>query len=127
MRMNVLDDYENNSSPGIVLSIYSNTLPSILRDSKLVTPRHVLGKLNGMMKRTNQRLKGLQHQAQQPRLATEADVKTGTKTRKRTEDAVADGEKDGYISSARAENGPMSLTSFGKIYSRTSSSRKMHQ
>ena len=39
---------------------------------------------------SNQRLAGLQHQAQQPRFAMEADVKSDTKTRKRTEGAAAD-------------------------------------
>ena len=33
MRSNSLEDYDNNPSPDIVQSIYSNTLLSILRDS----------------------------------------------------------------------------------------------
>ena len=66
-------------------------------------------------KRTNQRLAGLQHQTQQPRHATETDVKTDKKTRKRTEGAAADDENHGGISSARAEDVPTSLTSFGNI------------
>ena len=33
---------------------------------------------------------GLEHEAWQPHLATEEDVEPSTKTRKRTEDAVAD-------------------------------------
>ena len=57
----------------------------------------------------------LQHQAQQPRLATEADVKTEKRTRKRTEGAAADEEKHEDTSSARVEDGPMSLTRFGNI------------
>ena len=64
--------------------------------------------------KTNKRLAGLQHGAHQPRLAMEADVKTD-KTRKRTEDAAADRAKHGDSSSVRAVDGPMSLTSFGKI------------
>ena len=54
-----------------------------------------LGKLTGMMKRTTQRRAGLQHQAQQPRLATEADVRPDTKTRERMEGVAADDEKYG--------------------------------
>ena len=65
-------------------------------------------------KRKNQRLPGLQHGAQQPRLATEADVKTAKKTRKRMEGAAVDDEKHGDISSARTVDCPMSSTSFGK-------------
>ena len=42
-----------------------------------------------------QRLAGLQHQAQQPRFATEADVKPDTKIRERTEGAAAVREKYG--------------------------------
>ena len=38
----------------------------------------------------NQRLAELQHQAQQPCLAAEADVETYMSTRKRTEGAAAD-------------------------------------
>ena len=38
----------------------------------------------------NQRFTGLEHEARQPRLATEADVEADTKTRKRKEDAAAD-------------------------------------
>ena len=63
-----------------------------------------------------QRLAGLQHQAQQPRLTPEAeDVKIDTKTRKRTKGAAADDEKHGDISSARAENDPTSLINLGNI------------
>ena len=39
---------------------------------------------------TNQRHAGLQHQAQQPRLAVKADVLEGKKTRKSTEDFAQD-------------------------------------
>ena len=47
-----------------------------------------LDELTEEMKATNQRLVGLQHEARQPRLATEADVKPVKKTRKRTEDVL---------------------------------------
>ena len=49
------------------------------------------------MKRTNQRLAALQHRAQQPRLASEADVKTDKKTRKCTGGVAADDKKYGGI------------------------------
>ena len=58
----------------------------------------------------NQRLAGLQHQAQQPHLATEADVKTDTKTRERTEGAVEDRVKHEDTSSARVDHDPMRQT-----------------
>ena len=99
MYMNFLEDYDNKSSPGIVPSTYSNTLPSNLRYNNLVTSkpkgkepfkRTCIWNPYWDNKMTNQRLAGLQHQAQQPRLATEADVKTGTNTRKRTKRAAAD-------------------------------------
>ena len=38
MRINSLEDYDNNTSSGIVPSIYSSTLLSILLDSKLIPP-----------------------------------------------------------------------------------------
>ena len=60
-------------------------------------------------------LAGLQHQAQQPRLATEADVKPNTKTRERTEGGEADGENYGDNLSARVDDDPTGLTSFGNI------------
>ena len=41
------------------------------------------------MRVTNQRLAGLQHEARQPRLPTEADVEPDKKTRKRTGGASA--------------------------------------
>ena len=72
-----------------------------------------LEKLTRMMKRTNQRLAGLQRKAQQPRLVAEADVKLDIKTRERVEGAAADDEKYGEISSARVDDDPMRLTSFG--------------
>ena len=65
--------------------------------------------------KASQRLVGLHHEAQHPRLATEADVETDTKTCKRTEGAAADGDKYGDTSCARDEDGPTSMTSFGNI------------
>ena len=78
------------------------------QDKKLV-------EFTGMMRAINHRLADLLHGAQQSRLATEADIVTYKKTRKRTEDAVADQAKSGDSSSARAVEGPTSSTSFGKI------------
>ena len=66
-------------------------------------------------KKKNQSLAELQHQAQQPRLALKVDLKTDKKTRKRTEGAAADNDRHEDISSARAEDGPTSLTSFRNI------------
>ena len=63
-----------------------------------------------MRKKANQHLAGLLHQAQQSRLATEEDVETET-----TEGAEADRAKHGDSSSVRVEDGPTSLTCFGKI------------
>ena len=60
---------------------------------------------------TNQRRAGLQHQAQQPRLAMKADVLEDKKTRKSTEDFAQDGRL-GDISSGRVHD-PMRLTCFG--------------
>ena len=71
-------------------------------------------KLDDMVKETrntNQRRAGLQHQAQQPRLAIKADVLDDKKTRESTEDFAQDGRlRD--ISSDRVHD-PMRLTSFG--------------
>ena len=61
---------------------------------------------------TNQRRAGLQHQAQQPRLAMKADVLEDKKTRESTEDFAQDGRLE-YISSDRVHD-PMRLTSFGE-------------
>ena len=73
-----------------------------------------LNELIGKMKVTKQRLAGLQHQAQQPRLTTEGDVKTDKKTRKRTKGAAADRMKHGDTSSARVDHDPMCQTSFSE-------------
>ena len=74
-----------------------------------------LVKLTEEMGAANQRLAGLQHEARQPRVATEADVKPDTKTRKRTENAAVDRVLNGDSSSARVDDGPTSLISFGMI------------
>ena len=73
-------------------------------------------KLDELMERTRettQRFAGFEHDARQPRLAMEADVKPD---RKRTEDAAADRAKHGNSSSVkRVDAGPTSLISFGMI------------
>ena len=60
-------------------------------------------------------LAGLEHEVQQSCLATEADARIVKKTRKRTEGAAADRVKNGDNSSARLDDDPTSLTSFGNI------------
>ena len=73
-----------------------------------------LSELAGMVRATKKRLVGLEHEARQSRLATEADVESDTKTCKRTEDVEADRAKHGDKSSfARVDHDPMRLTSFG--------------
>ena len=77
-----------------------------------------ISSLTDMLRATNMRLAGLEQDARQPRLATEIDVETDKKTRKRREDAgAADRAKhNGDSSSARRiDDGPTILTSFGKI------------
>ena len=54
-----------------------------------------LDELTKEMRATDRRLAGLEQDARQPRLATEADVATDKKTRKRAEDAAADQTKHG--------------------------------
>ena len=62
----------------------------------------------------NQGLVGLKHEARPLRLAMEADVTPGTKTRERVEDAEADQAKNGNsYSSKRVDAGPTRSTSFG--------------
>ena len=63
------------------------------------------------MRKTSQRLAGLQVQARQPRLAAKTDVKQYKNTCDRKEDVAPD-ERYGDISSVRATD-PMSQTSFG--------------
>ena len=66
--------------------------------------------------KTNQLMVDLQRETRQPHLATEADVELDTKTRKRMEGAAAaDRAKYGESVSARVDDGPTSLTSFGTI------------
>ena len=71
-----------------------------------------------MVRRANQRLVGLEQKFWQPRLATEADVPTDTKTRKRMEDAAAVQAKYGDSCSAkRVQDGQTSLTSLSLLLS----------
>ena len=59
-------------------------------------------------------LVGLEQDARQPRLATEADVPTDTKTLKRAEDAAADQVTHGHNCSAEKVDPDLTcLTSFG--------------
>ena len=53
-----------------------------------------------MLRTTDQRLAGLELDARQPRLATEADIPTGKNTCRRVEDATADQAKHGDSCSA---------------------------
>ena len=71
-----------------------------------------LDDLTEKMRETRQRLAGLEQQTRQPRLATEADVKPDTKTRKRTEDTAADRVIIRDSSSAQVDPVPMCLISF---------------
>ena len=75
-------------------------------------------KLDGCMekaRKTKQRLASLEQNARQLRLATEADVPTYKKTRRRAEDAAADQAKHGDSCSAkRVHAGPTGSTSFGR-------------
>ena len=69
-------------------------------------------------KNTNQRLAGLEDEARQPRLATEAGVETDKQTLKRTEGtAAADRAKHNVdsVSARTVDAGPLRLTNFGKI------------
>ena len=73
-----------------------------------------LDELTKEMRGTRQRLGGLKQNARQPRLATEADVPTNTKTCKRMEDTTADQANHGDSCSAKSvQAGPTSSTSFG--------------
>ena len=79
-----------------------------------------LDELVEKMRKTRQRLVGLEQGAWQPRLATKVDVEPDTKTYKRTEDAAADRAKHIGDSSSvkRVDIDPTSLTSFGMIAER---------
>ena len=75
-----------------------------------------MSELAGMLRATNQRLAGLEHEARRSRLATKADVEPDTKTRKCTEGAsAADRVKNGDSSYARVDDDPTSLTIFGMM------------
>ena len=69
--------------------------------------------LTEKMRETGQRLAGLEQEARQPRLATEADVKSDTKTCKHMEDAATDRVMSGDSSSTQVDADPMCLASFG--------------
>ena len=70
--------------------------------------------LNENTRETNQRFADPEHDARQLRLATEADVPTDKKTRKRAEDAAADQAKHGHSCSAkRIDTGSTSAINFG--------------
>ena len=74
-----------------------------------------LEELTENMRRANQRLASLEQDAQQPRLAMEADVTEDKKTRERTEGAAAvvQAKHGGSCSAKRVQTGPTSSTSFG--------------
>ena len=74
-----------------------------------------MDKLTEEIKATKQRLVGLEQETRQARFAMEANVPSGTKTRKRTEGAAAaDQAMNGYDYSAKTVHaGPTSSTSFG--------------
>ena len=63
-----------------------------------------LGEFTKKMRVINQCLADLQHQAQYPRLATEADIEPEMKTCKRTEGAAADRVNNGNNSSTRVDS-----------------------
>ena len=66
---------------------------------------------------TRERSAGLRQEARQPRLATESDAPTDTKTRKRTEGAAAAEQMiNGDNSSAEVDPDPICLASSGKGY-----------
>ena len=75
-----------------------------------------LDELTEKIRVTNQRLAGMEHEAWQSRLATEADVESDAKIRKRTEGAsTVDRVKNGHGSSAGVDDGLTNLTNFGII------------
>ena len=74
----------------------------------------MMSEITGILRVTNKRSAGLEHEAGQPCHATEADVEPDPKIRKRTEDvSAADRMMNGDSSSARVDHDPMHLTSFG--------------
>ena len=75
-----------------------------------------ISELTGMLRATNKRLAGLEHEARQSRLATEAGVEPDAKTRKCTKGAsAADRAMNVDSSPARVNYGPTRLTIFGMI------------
>ena len=71
-----------------------------------------LDELTEEIRATKQRLVGMKQDARPPRLATEADVLTDTKTRKCVKDVASAQVISGYNSSAQVDIDPMCLTSF---------------
>ena len=75
-----------------------------------------MSEFTGMLRAINQHLAGQEHETRQPSLATEADVKPDTKTRKCAEGAsAADRVMNGESFSAKVDYGPTSLTSVSMI------------
>ena len=74
-----------------------------------------LPEITDILRAENQRSADLEYDARQPRLTTEADVESDTKTRKGTEDAAADRVMNENSSSARRVHtyGQTSSTSLG--------------
>ena len=68
---------------------------------------------DSLLRATDQRLAGHEHDARQPRLATEVDVRPGTKTRKCAEDAAADQARHADSCSTKKIDDSTSSTSFG--------------
>ena len=75
----------------------------------------ILDQIMKMTRGTSQRAASLQHDAQQPRLAMEADGPANTKTRERTEGAPTAVQAKGGDSctAQKVQDGPKTLTSFG--------------
>ena len=91
-------------------------MPGLPRRQLKLTKSHFdqLDELTEKKRKTNWRLAGLLHGAQQPRLAKEADVPADTKTRKCTEDAAAYQVKHGDSWSAnQVDPDQICLTSVG--------------
>ena len=75
----------------------------------------MLDELLEKTRETRQRSAGLEHEARQPRLATEADAPTDTKTRKRGEDVAAEERViSGITLFQQVNTDSIHLTSFGE-------------
>ena len=79
------------------------TMVEVRRIFSEVLDKH-LSENTDILRAENQRSAGLEYYARQPRLTTEADVESDSKTRKGTEDAAADRVMNGNSSSARRVN-----------------------